>query len=106
MLLEKYKSEIASILSRYPVKRSALLPLLYLAQEEEGYVTEAAMTEIAGILKRTPPQVHKRQEQQVSRERHQRDRQSQRIDVHHACPSASTAALSAAAISTVICNAF
>ena len=58
MLRDKYKAEIESILSRYPVKRSALLPLLYLAQQEEGYVTEAAMIEIAGILKLTPPQVY------------------------------------------------
>jgi NADH-quinone oxidoreductase E subunit len=58
MLVDKYRTEIESILARYPVKRSALLPLLYLAQEEEGYVTEAAMTEIAGILKLTPPQVY------------------------------------------------
>ena len=33
MLVEKYKSEIDSILSRYPVKRSALIPMLYLAQQ-------------------------------------------------------------------------
>ena len=58
MLREKYKPEIESILSRYPVKRSALLPLLYLAQQEEGYVSEAAMKEIAGLLKLTPPQVY------------------------------------------------
>ena len=58
MLVDKYRTEIESILARYPVKRSALLPLLYLAQEEEGYVTESAMTEIAGILKLTPPQVY------------------------------------------------
>jgi NADH-quinone oxidoreductase E subunit len=58
MLLDKYKNEIEGILARYPVKRSALLPLLYLAQEENGYVTEAAMTEIARILKLTPPQVY------------------------------------------------
>ncbi|MBM4134557.1 MAG: NADH-quinone oxidoreductase subunit NuoE [Nitrospira sp.] len=58
MLSEKYKSEIADILSRYPVKRSALLPLLYLAQRETGYITEGAMKEIAGILKLTPPQVY------------------------------------------------
>ena len=57
-LSEKYKDEIAEILSRYPVKRSALIPLLYLAQREHGYVTEAAMTEIAGLLKLTPPQVY------------------------------------------------
>src|SRR5687768_295564 len=58
MLKEKYNDEIAEILARYPVKRSALLPLLYLAQREQGYVTEPAMQEIAGILKLTPPQVY------------------------------------------------
>lgn len=58
MLKEKYKAEIDDILSRYPVKRSALLPLLYLAQQEQGYVTESAMQEIAAILKLTPPQVY------------------------------------------------
>jgi NADH-quinone oxidoreductase E subunit len=58
MLSEKHKDEIADILSRYPVRRSALLPLLYMAQKEEGYVTEAAMKEIAQILKLTPPQVY------------------------------------------------
>jgi len=57
-LAEKYRDEIADILSRYPVKRSALIPLLYLAQQEKGYITEAAMVEIAGILKLTPPQVY------------------------------------------------
>ncbi len=57
-LSEKYKAEIDEILSRYPVRRSALLPLLYLAQQEDGYVTEAAMKEIAGILRLTPPQVY------------------------------------------------
>ncbi len=58
MLLEKYKTEIDSILSRYPVKRSALIPLLYLAQREDGYISEAAMKEIAGLLNLTPPQVY------------------------------------------------
>ena len=58
MLKEQHKEEIAEILARYPVKRSALLPLLYLAQREQGYVTESAMQEIAGILKLTPPQVY------------------------------------------------
>ena len=58
MLKEKYRQEIDDILSRYPVKRSALIPLFYLAQRESGYITEAAMIEIAGILKLTPPQVY------------------------------------------------
>ena len=58
MLREKYQQEIDDILSRYPVKRSALIPLLYLAQRDKGHITEAAMIEIAGILKLTPPQVY------------------------------------------------
>ena len=58
MLKEKHQKEIDDIISRYPVRRSALLPLLYLAQREDGYVTEAAMKEIAQILKLTPPQVY------------------------------------------------
>ena len=58
MLKDKYKNEIDDILARYPVKRSALLPLLYMAQREQGYITEAAMQEIAGILRLTPPQVY------------------------------------------------
>ena len=58
MLKEKYGTEIEQILSRYPVKRSALIPLLYLAQQDEGFVSEAAMKEIAGLLRLTPPQVY------------------------------------------------
>jgi NADH-quinone oxidoreductase E subunit len=57
-LSEKYHDEIADILARYPVKRSALIPLLYVAQRDQGYVTEAAMQEIAALLKLTPPQVY------------------------------------------------
>ncbi|ALA56976.1 NADH-quinone oxidoreductase, subunit E [Nitrospira moscoviensis] len=58
MLKEKYQKEIDEILSRYPVKRSALIPLLYLAQRDQGYVTESAMKEIARLLGLTPPQVY------------------------------------------------
>ncbi len=57
MLLERFKEEVDEILSRYPVKRSALLPLLNLAQREEGFVSEPAMRDIAKILDLTPPQV-------------------------------------------------
>lgn len=58
MLREKYQETIERILTRYPSRRSALLPLLHLAQQEEGYISEAAMKEIAGILRLTPPQVY------------------------------------------------
>lgn len=58
MLLPKHKDYLDEILSRYPVRRSAMLPLLNLAQKEEGYVSEAAMKEIAKILQLTPSQVY------------------------------------------------
>jgi len=50
-LAEKYPKEIESILLKYPAdqKRSAVMPLLYLAQREKGYVTKQAMEEIAEI---------------------------------------------------------
>ena len=52
MLTEKYPDEIRTILAKYPSdqKRSAVMPLLYLAQREQGYVTKQLMSEIAEIL--------------------------------------------------------
>ena len=58
MLKEKYKDKVAEIIARYPEKRAALLPLLWLAQEEQGYLSEPAMKEIAALLGLTPPQVY------------------------------------------------
>ncbi len=51
-LAEKYPEEVKEILSRYPTefKRSAVMPLLYLAQHDEGYITKGAMQEIADML--------------------------------------------------------
>jgi NADH-quinone oxidoreductase subunit E len=52
MLAEKYAAEIENILAKYPddQKRSAVMPLLYLAQREGGYVTKGEMIEIGEIL--------------------------------------------------------
>jgi NADH-quinone oxidoreductase subunit E len=51
-LAKKYPNEVKQILSKYPPehKRSAVMPLLYLAQREEGYLTKAAMTDVARIV--------------------------------------------------------
>jgi len=51
-LVKKYPKEVKQILSKYPPeqKRSAVMPLLYLAQREEGYVNKAAMQDIAKIV--------------------------------------------------------
>ncbi len=42
------------IIDRYPSPKSALLPLLHLAQDRDGWVTPAAMEEIAAMLELTP----------------------------------------------------
>ncbi|MFM8425698.1 MAG: complex I 24 kDa subunit family protein [Chloroflexota bacterium] len=49
---KKYSKEVKQILAKYPPehKRSAVMPLLYLAQREEGYVNKEAMKDIARIL--------------------------------------------------------
>lgn len=51
-LAEKYPKEVKQILSKYPPehKRSAVMPLLYLAQREEGYINKAAMKDVAQIV--------------------------------------------------------
>ena len=58
VLSKAAQERIPGIIARYPEKRAALLPLLWLAQEEQGYVSEEAMQEIAGLLDLTPPQVY------------------------------------------------
>ena len=59
MIAEKYTAEIETILAKYPPdqKRSAVMPLLYLAQREGGYVTKSDMVEIGEILGITPTDV-------------------------------------------------
>jgi NADH-quinone oxidoreductase subunit E len=42
------------IISRYPHAKSALLPLLHLAQDRDGWITPEAMEEIAAMLDLTP----------------------------------------------------
>jgi len=51
-LQEKYSQEIEDILAKYPPhqKRSAVMPLLFLAQREDGYIQDEALTEISHIL--------------------------------------------------------
>ena len=38
------------IIARYPSSRSAVLPLLHLAQDQDGWVTDDALTEVAELL--------------------------------------------------------
>jgi NADH-quinone oxidoreductase subunit E len=49
-LHEKHSQEIDSILARYAQKRSAVLPILYVAQDEYGHLTDEAIREVAEIV--------------------------------------------------------
>jgi NADH-quinone oxidoreductase subunit E len=46
------------IISRYPRPKSAMIPLLHLAQEQDGYVTRDAMEHIAELIGETPSSVN------------------------------------------------
>lgn len=49
-LSKQRKEEAAVIVKRYPTKRSALLPLLWLIKEQEGYVSNEAIEFAADYL--------------------------------------------------------
>lgn len=57
MIAEKYAEEIKGIIARFPNKKSAVLPLMHLAQHEYGYMSQEAMREVAEILDLDPTQV-------------------------------------------------
>ena len=54
---EKTQVRAKELISRYPEKRSALMPLLYLAMSEEGHLTDEGMEEVARWVGITPAQV-------------------------------------------------
>jgi NADH-quinone oxidoreductase subunit E len=52
MIAEKYAQEVQAILAKYPPdqRRSAVMPLLYLAQRDKMYVSREDMAEIGEII--------------------------------------------------------
>jgi NADH:ubiquinone oxidoreductase subunit E len=50
MYSESNEKKIDELLSHYPVKRSAILPALFVAQDEHGYVTDDDIVYLAGRL--------------------------------------------------------
>jgi NADH-quinone oxidoreductase subunit E len=45
------------LIARYPQRRSALLPILFLLQAEDGYVSPAGVAQVAGLLGLTKAEV-------------------------------------------------
>lgn len=56
LLAAKYADEIQEIIRRYPddQRRAAVMPLLYLAQHEYGYLPQHAIDEVAELVGITP----------------------------------------------------
>ncbi len=57
MLKDTYADRIAAIFARYPDRRSAVMPLLYLAQEAYGHITPDSFDEIGAMIGVDPTQV-------------------------------------------------
>jgi len=49
--------ELQTVLQRYPNKQAALLPTLWLAQRERGWISDRSMVEVAELLGLTPAYV-------------------------------------------------
>ena len=54
---EASEKQIVKIFAKYPFKKSAMLPLLSLAQRQEGYIPPEAMVDIASRLDVSPAYV-------------------------------------------------
>lgn len=57
VLVGEVREKAERIIGKYPNSRSATLPLLFLVQSVEGYVTEQGMREVADMLGLTSAQV-------------------------------------------------
>ena len=57
MWTQETQNRAKDLIGRYPDKRSAVMPLLYLAMAEEGHLTEEGMEEVAAWVDLTPAQV-------------------------------------------------
>jgi NADH dehydrogenase (ubiquinone) flavoprotein 2 len=53
----KVLEELQAVLQRYPNKQAALLPALWIAQREHGWVSDRIMAEVAEVLGLTPAYV-------------------------------------------------
>ena len=57
LISETYAEEIKGILARYPDKKSAVLPLMHMAQQDYGYMSDEAKRDVAEILNLDPTHV-------------------------------------------------
>ena len=50
MISEQAKQRMRDLAARYPVARSAIMPALFIAQHEEGYITQDALQAVAEAI--------------------------------------------------------
>ena len=50
MISEQARKRMRDLAARYPVARSAVMPALYIAQQEEGYITQEALQAVAEAI--------------------------------------------------------
>lgn len=48
---------INQVVNKYPVKQAAVMPVLWIAQEQNGWISQEIMKEIASLLEITPEDV-------------------------------------------------
>ena len=58
MFSEKLSKRFDEMVTNYPTKRSALVPMLLFAQDEIGHISEAAIADIARRVELEPNEVH------------------------------------------------
>ncbi len=58
MLSDATLQKIDALIAKYPVRRSALIPSLHLAQEEVGYISPDVVSRLAQIFELTPNEVY------------------------------------------------
>lgn len=54
---EQTKKRLGEVVSRYPQKKAALLPILHLVQQEVGYISATEEKQVADLLEIKPIQV-------------------------------------------------
>jgi NADH-quinone oxidoreductase E subunit len=57
MISEQTKQRMRDLAARYPAARSAVMPALHIAQQEEGYITAEGLQAIAEVLNMTTDDV-------------------------------------------------
>ena len=57
MFVGATKAKLDALLERYPTKMAALLPALWMVQEQHGWVSPEAMAEVGQVLGLTPAYV-------------------------------------------------